>query len=88
MVSRRGVGLLGSTSNHLVGNHLGSSLRRPESVSLYKPEWKIKGSLWRSSANSKKALSGFTALRRFDQSGIAFEFKTKSLLIEERRLDP
>ena len=58
-------------SDDFVGNDAGCGFRSPSLGSSYRPEWKIRGSLCRSSANSKKALSGLTAFRRFDHSGIA-----------------
>ena len=86
--STRTVGLLGDIADHFVWNHSGSSLRSPTSRQSYKPEWKIRGSLWRSSANSKKALSGFTALRKFDQRGMPLPARTMSRLIVSSLIDP
>jgi len=48
----------------------------------------MRGSLWRSSASSKKALSGFTAFLRFDQRGMACEPRTKSRWRPASLLDP
>lgn len=87
-VSSSGMRFLRSTSDNFVRNHSGSSLWSPASNHNYKPEWKIRGSLCRSSANSKKALSGLTAHLRFDHKGILLAPSTKSRWMKESLADP
>jgi hypothetical protein len=82
------VGFVGNSSDDLVGNDAGSSFGGAEWMETYRPEWKRRGSLCLSSANSKKALSGLTAFLRLDHSGKCLAPRRASLSIEETRADP
>ena len=81
------VGLVGCLSDDLVGHDSGGRFWGPSLWEMYSPEWNTKGSLFLSSASSKKARSGFTAFRRFDQRGTFLPFKTAYLLIDDYLLD-
>jgi hypothetical protein len=73
--------VMGSSSDYLVGNHLSSNFWGSMSPFYYNPAWNMRGSLCLSSANSKKALSGFTAHLKFDQRGKCLEDRTISRLM-------
>ena len=88
MVSSWSVRLMRSTANHFIRNQVSCGFRSTCLGYSYRPEWKIRGSLWRSSANSKKALSGLTAYLRFDHKGMLCEASTISLCMEESLLEP
>lgn len=57
-------------TNYFVGDQTGCGLRGSEWMMIYRPEWKMSGSLCFSSASSKYARSGLTAFLRLDQSGM------------------
>lgn len=87
-VSSAKLRLMRSLTNHFIRNESGCAFRGPEWGMRYRPEWKMRGSLWRSSANSKKARSGLTAFLGLDQRGKCLAERRVSLLIELSLLLP